>query len=219
MLWSDRWFIYSQLSAEAMIQICEWREIISIRSFTCLQPGTRKLHTASPPETLTVTVATQHLGPADGSSWPTWVGHHIWFELLPWIMGPNVAHIRKSHGAARSEIDSYSVQDDLITRQFFSYEGSTNNIPQTPPQPQTPPLCLLKTPSTRHYTHTLPLNLSVQISVSAVRFDVTTDTLIEFLCALIWNSWEIWFYLVYVVFRQIDRMLKTTDRTNDRINK
>lgn len=146
MLWSDHWFIYSQLSAEAMIQICEWREIISIRSFIYLQPGTRKLHTASPPETLTVTVATQHLGPADGSSWPTWVGHHIWFELLPWIMGPNVAYIRKSHGAARSEIDSYSVQDDLITRQFFSYEGSTNNIPQTPPQPQTPPLCLLKTP-------------------------------------------------------------------------
>lgn len=160
-----------------------------------------KPHTASPPETLTVTVAAQPLCPADGSSRPTWVGHRIWVELLPWITGPNVAHIRKSHGAARSEIDSYSAQDDLITRQFFSYEGSTNNIPQTPPQPQMPPLCLLKTP---HYTHTHTHYLSTHLC-KWVRFDVTTVTLIEFLHVLIWNSWQIWFCLVYLVFRQNDR--------------
>lgn len=86
--------------------------------------------------------------------------------------------LEKARAQPGQKIDSYSAQDDLITQQFFSYEASTSNIPQTPPQPQTPSLCLLQTPldSPLHtHTHT----------PSQLRIDVTTDTLTEFLCALI----------------------------------
>ncbi|KAI7811661.1 hypothetical protein IRJ41_008872 [Triplophysa rosa] len=50
------------------------------------------------------------------------MGRDIWPELLLWMTGLNVAHIRKRHGTARSEMDSDSAQDDLISPQFFGEE-------------------------------------------------------------------------------------------------
>jgi len=142
-LWTTCWFIYSRDNDPNVLM----KRNNSNQIYYLTLTRESKPHTASPRETLTVTVA-------------TWAGHHICSELLPWITGPNVAHIRESHGAARSEIDSYSAQDDLITRQFFSYEGLTNNIPQTPRNHRRLPCVCSRHPSTKHtHTHTCSLSL------------------------------------------------------------